>query len=170
MITIRNYKQGDSKEVGRLIADTYSEFSLSFASPEDQALMLGPFRHARSSDGAHQAAIAEILQSPVILVAETDARIEDQIVGVLRGRKERLASLFVRKDHHHHGIGRGLVESFEAEMIAQGVSIIRVAATQYAIPFYRKLGYQKSTGPRTSWSFDGYGLPYQPMKKKLTGN
>ena len=170
MITIRNYKQSDSKEVGRLIADTYSEFNLSFASPEDQALMLVPFRHARSLDPTHQAAIAEVLQSPIILVAETDDRIEDQIIGVLRGRKERLASMFVRKDHHHHGIGRGLVESFEVEMIAQGVSIIRVASTQYAIPFYRKLGYQRSTGPRTSWSFDGYGLPYQPMKKKLTGN
>jgi len=170
MIKIRNYKQSDSKKVGRLIADTYSEFNLSFASPEDQALMLGPFRHARSSDGAHQAAIAEILQSPVILVAETDARIVDHIIGVLRGRKERLASLFVRKDHHHRGIGRKLVEAFEVKMIAQHVSVIRVAATQYAIPFYRKLGYQKSTGLRTSWSFDGYGLSYQPMKKKLTGN
>jgi hypothetical protein len=38
----------------------------------------------------------------------------------------------------------------------------------FAVPFYSKLGYQKSTGVRISWSFDGYGLPVQPMKKKLT--
>ncbi len=166
MTTIRNYQESDTREVGCLIADTYSEFNLSFATPEDRDLMLGPFRHAQSSDEAHQQAIVEILRSPIFLVAER----EDQIAGVLRGRKERLASLFVRKDFHQQGIGRRLVESFETEMIEQGVSVIRVAATIYAVPFYAKLGYKKSTGLRTSWSFDGYGLPYQPMKKKLTGN
>ena len=170
MIKIRNYTENDSQEVGCLIADTYSEFNLSFASSENQSLMLGPFRYARSSDPAHQAAIADILQSPIFLVAEIEDGVKTEIAGVLRGRKERLASLFVRKDYHHQGIGRKLVETFEAEMIAQGVSLIRVKATQYAVPFYRKMGYQKSTGLRNSWSFDGYGLPSQPMKKKLIGN
>jgi len=163
MITIRIYKASDATEVGRLIADTYSEFNLSFASPEDIMMMLGPFRYARSSQQAHQRAIAEILTSPFFLVAE----VETEIAGVLRGRQERLASLFVRKDFHHQGIGRKLVEYFEKEMLAQHVSVIRVAATLYAVPFYAKMGYKKSTGVRKSWSFDGYGLPYQPMKKML---
>lgn len=163
MITIRNYTEGDAREVGRLIADTYSELNLSFASPEDRNLMLGPFRHAWSSDPLHQKAIVEILRSPMFYIAET----KGEIAGVLRGRKERLASLFVRKDFHHHGIGRRLVEHFEVESKIQGVSTIRVAATQYAIPFYLEIGYKKSSGLRTSWSFDGYGFPYQPMKKKL---
>jgi predicted N-acetyltransferase YhbS len=163
MITIRNYNAEDSVAVGQLIADTYAEFNLAFASPDNRALMMGPFRHAHSADEAHQSAIANILQSPVLLVAET----ENKIVGVLRGRKERLASLFVHKEFHHHGIGRKLVRAFEAEMRAQNVSVIRVAATLYAFPFYSKLGYQKSTGIRKSWSFEGYGLPVQPMKKIL---
>jgi hypothetical protein len=60
-----------------------------------------------------------------------------------------------------------LVERFEAESAAQGVTVIRVSATRYAVPFYSRLGYKKSTGERTSWSFDGYGLPVQPMKKVL---
>ncbi len=47
------------------------------------------------------------------------------------------------------------------------VSVIRVAATLYAVPYYSKLGYKKSTDVRTSWSFNGYGLPIQPMKKML---
>jgi len=161
MITIRNYTEKDAEEVGRLIADTYSEFNLSFASSEDRNLMLGPFRHARSLDTSHQRAIVEILRSPMFYVAEID----DEITGILRGRKERLASLFVRRDFHHQGIGRKLVTHFEAESLKQGTSHIRVAATVYAIPFYLKLGYKKSSGLRNSWSFDGYGLPYQPMKK-----
>jgi GNAT superfamily N-acetyltransferase len=167
-IKIRNYTESDSREIGCLIADTYRTFNLSFASVEDQSLMLGPFRHARSQDPAHQVAIAEILQSPIFLVAESGAETEDCILGVLRGRPERLASLFVRKDHHHQGIGRRLVECFEAQMVAKKVFVIRVAATIFAVPFYRRMGYQKSTGLRTSWSFDGYGLPIQPMRKVLS--
>ncbi|MEN8172895.1 MAG: GNAT family N-acetyltransferase [Chloroflexota bacterium] len=163
MIRIRNYKEKDADEVGRLIADTYAEFNLAFASPEDRNLMLGPFRYARSADEKHQAAIAEVLRSPVILVAETGG----EVVGILRGRKERLASLFVHKKQHHQGIGRRLVGAFEAEMLVQGVSVIRLAATLHAVPFYSRLGYKKSTGVRTGWSFDGYGFPYQPMKKML---
>ena len=163
MITIRDYTDNDAGEAGRLIADTYGEFNLSFASPEDRALMLGPFAYAHSPDEAHRAAIAEVLRSPICLVAEA----EGVIVGILRGRKERLASLFVRRDYHHQGVGRQLVARFEAESIAQGVSLILVASTLYAIPFYSKMGYKKSTGLRSGWSFAGHGLQVQPMKKIL---
>lgn len=163
-ITIRDCTEKDLGEVGRLIAETYAEFNLAFASSEERALMLGPFRHAHSADEAHHCEIAQTLQSPIFLVAEHMTK----IVGVLRGRQERLASLFVHKDYHYQGIGRRLVECFEAEMRAQGVNVIRVAATLYAVPFYSKLGYQKSTGVRTSWSFDGYGIRIQPMRKYLT--
>ena len=163
MITICNYTESDAEEVGRLIADTYSEFNLSFASPEDRNLMLGPFRHAWSSDASHQKAIVEILRSQMFYVAVN----KGEIAGILRGRKERLASLFVRKDFHHQGIGRKLVEHFESESIKQGNSVIRLAATVYAIPFYLKLGYKKSSGLRNGWSFEGHGFTYQPMKKQF---
>jgi GNAT superfamily N-acetyltransferase len=167
MLIIRDYIECDAPEVGRLIADTYREFNLSFAPSEDQSLMLGPFRDAWSEDPRLQAAIAQILESPIFFVAETNKKTNNQIVGVLRGREERLASLFVHKNHHHQGIGRQLVQRFEQEMRAQHITTIRVAATLYAVPFYTKLGYKKSTGLRQSWSFDGYGLPVQPMKKVL---
>ena len=163
MIAIRNYTENDAEDVGRLIADTYSEFNLSFASQEDRNLMLGPFRYAHSSDDAHRKAIIEILRSPMFYVAESNGK----IAGILRGRKERLASLFVHKDFHHQGVGRKLVNHFETESVRQRISVIRVAATLYAIPFYLKLGYRKSSGLRNSWSFEGYGFPYQPMKKVI---
>ena len=149
--------------MGQLIADTYTEFNLTFAAPDLLQKMLGPFRFASSEEPEHKQAIVKILRSPIMIVAESNG----EIVGVLRGRKERLASLFVHKDYHNQGIGRELVRRFESAMIAQGVRVIRVAATLYAVPFYKKLGYKKSTGVRTTWSFDGYGLPVQPMKKEL---
>jgi len=160
---IRRYREGDAQSVGQLIAETYEEFNLSFAPPEERGAFLGPFQHAGSPEKAHQEAIARALRSEVVLVAEEAG----EIVGVLRGRVERLASLFVRGDRHREGIGRRLVARFEQESRGQGVTVIRVASTLYAVPFYSKMGYKRSTGVRAGWSFEGRGLRYQPMKKTL---
>ena len=163
MIKIRDYQEDDAGQVGILIADTYTEFNLGFASAEELPLLLGPFQYARSSDHDHQKQIADTIHSEIVFVAEDGSK----IVGVLRGRKERLASLFVHKEYHRRGIGQKLVEHFEQESLNQGVSLIEVAATLYAVPFYKKMGYEESGEIKTSWSFDGYGLPHQPMKKQL---
>lgn len=163
MITIRSYTERDAESVGELIADTYSEFNLSFVPPEELGLFLGPFRYARSQEKSHQDSIAQVIRSAMVFVAED----EGEIVGVLRGRNERLASLFVRGDYHRRGIGRKLVERFELECQRQGMTVIRVAATLYAVPFYLAMGYRRSTGVRTGRSFEGKGLKIQPMKKVL---
>ena len=76
--TIRPYREADAEPVGRLIADTYSQFNLSFASPEELRLLLGPFHDARSAEPAHREAIAHAIRSDVVLVAEEDG----EIVGV----------------------------------------------------------------------------------------
>jgi GNAT superfamily N-acetyltransferase len=161
--SIRPYDETDAQGIGRLIADTYGEFNLSFAPPAERALLLGPFQHARSPEKEHQEAIARAIRSEFVFVAEE----EGEIVGVLRGRKERLASLFVRGDRHRQGIGRRLVERFESECVGQGVTVIRVASTLHAVSFYLAMGYKRSTGIRAGWSFEGRGLRYQPMKKIL---
>lgn len=165
MTTIRRYTERDAQAVGRLIADTYSEFNLSFVPPEELGLFLGPFRHAGSEEEAHQEAIVQVVRSAMVYVADDDG----EIVGVLRGREGRLASLFVRGDHHRQGIGRKLVERFERDSLRQGVTVVRVAATLYAVPFYLAMGYKRSTGVRTGWSFEGRGLKVQPMRKVLSG-
>lgn len=162
-ITIRPYRDEDSETVGRLIADTYSKFNLGFASPQELPLFLGPFQHARSDDPAHKAEIARMIRAAMVFVAE-DA---GEIVGVLRGRSDKLQSLFVREDHHRRGVGRRLVERFEQECRRQGSAEIKVMATLYATPFYQAVGYKKTTGVRRMRSFDGNGLEYQPMKKVL---
>lgn len=163
MITIRPFREGDAAAVGRLIADTYAQFNLAFLPPQDRGPFLGPFQHAASPDETHLEAIRRVVRSPLLYVAEEGG----EIVGVLRGRKERLASLFVRGDRHRQGIGRMLVQRFEDAVAKQGSIVVRVAATLYAVPFYLAMGYKRSTGVRSGWSFEGRGLPVQPMKKVL---
>ena len=163
VVTFRRYCPDDAQQVGCLIADTYSQFNLTFAPPEERALFLGPFQHARSPHEAHQEAIARTIQAAIVFVAVE----EKQVVGVLRGKSDQLQSLFVRADHHRQGIGRQLVERFEEECRRQGSAEIRVRATVYAVPFYTAVGYKRTTGIRAMRSFDGTGLEYQPMKKVL---
>jgi GNAT superfamily N-acetyltransferase len=162
-IVVRDYRERDAPSVGRLIADTYTTYNLDFLPPEARGPFLGPFEYARSSEPTHRAAIAQAIGSEMVFVAEADG----EIVGVLRGRKERLASLFVRGDRHRQGIGRKLVQHFERASRTQGVEVIRVAATLYGVPFYLAMGYKRSTGVRSSQSFEGRGLPTQPMRKVL---
>ncbi len=76
-----------------------------------------------------------------------------------------LQSLFVNGSFHRQGIGRRLVERFEKEYLGRGVTVFKLWATLYAVPFYQAMGYRKSTGVRFIHSFDGQGLPSQPMKK-----
>jgi GNAT superfamily N-acetyltransferase len=167
MLTIRRYRESDAKQVGVLIADTYSEFNLSEFTTKQQEAMLGPFLYAHSSEPSHQKAIAEAIHAPTVLVAEMD----NQIVGVLRGgRRDELdrtvlQSLFVSGRQHRQGIGQKLVKRFEKEYRARGVTVFKLLATLHAVPFYLAMGYRKSTGVRFLHSFEGQGLPAQPMKK-----
>ncbi len=163
MSTIREYEECDALAVGRLIADTYSEFNLDFATPRQKEQFLGPFQYARSPERAHQEAIAEAIRAATVLVAEE----EGEIVGVLRGRRDKLQSLFVGADHHRQGIGRRLVQRFEQICLQQGTAVIKVMSMLYAVPFYLEMGYNRSTGVRLMQSFEGAGLHYQPMKKEF---
>jgi GNAT superfamily N-acetyltransferase len=167
MFTIRRYQKNDAEQVGILIAETYGAFNLPEMTPEKREAMLGPFAFARSSTLEHREAIAEAIEAPSVWVAEQDG----EIVGVLRGGRVDhrwrtvLSSLFVSRKYHRQGVGRSLVEQFEAEYVTQGVTVFKLSATLYAVPFYLSVGYKRSTGVRSMHSFDEGGLLYQPMKK-----
>jgi GNAT superfamily N-acetyltransferase len=163
MLKIRDYLPEDGQAVGRLIRDTYGAVNLSFLPEEMRGPYLGPFVHAYSPDPAHQQKIAELIQAPIVFVAELDGN----IVGVLRGRVSRLHSLFVDQGHHRQGIGSLLLERFETECREFGAEKITLASTLIAVAFYQKLGFKKTTGVRRGWSFDGERFKWQPMKKVL---
>jgi ABC-type molybdate transport system substrate-binding protein len=59
------------------------------------------------------------------------------------------------------------VTEFERHCRTRGITTIKVASTRYAVPFYQAMAYKLSTGVRTTRSFQGSGLAYQPMKKTL---
>jgi len=164
MIILRPYRESDAPSVGRLIADTFSALNLAYASPEERDLLLGPFSYARSPEPYHQAAIAGALRAEMVYLAQDEA----EIVGVLRGRPDKLQSLFVRADRHRQGIGRRLVECYERQCRRKGSTAIKVQATLYAVPFYLAMGYVRTTGVRSMRIFEGTRFPYQPMKKVLT--
>ncbi len=163
MIVIRDYQEADAQSVGKLIAGTYSEFNLAHLPPDERGPFLGPFQYARSPESAHQDAIAQVIRAAMVFVADDDG----EILGVLRGRRDKLQSLFVSGDHHRQGIGRELVKRFEEECAREGSREIWVRATLFAVPFYLSMGYKRTTGVRSMRSFEGRGLPYQPMKKVL---
>lgn len=160
---IRDYRQEDAVAVGLLIKNAYSKYNLDYLKPDDLPAFLGPFFYAGDGIPAHQQAIHSMIRSQFVYLAEVEGR----IAGVLRGRMDRLGSLFVDGAYHRQGIGRCLVEHFEREVRDHHGTVIRVASSLYAVPFYLKMGYKRSTGVRKSWSFQGHGFPIQPMKKVL---
>jgi GNAT superfamily N-acetyltransferase len=84
------------------------------------------------------------------------------VIGVVRGRADKIFHLFVLAKYHHAGIGRELMKKFEAEAKRLGGDKIKLNASLYAVPFYQKMGYEKSTGIRNL-----FGLKVWPMKKVL---
>lgn len=164
MTRVREFQESDAEAFGKLIADVFETFNLDYATPEERVLLLGPFRHAYSTDPLHQTAVAEIIRAHWMLVAEDDT---GRIVGVLRGRPDRLQSLFVAGDCHGQGIGRQLVEQFETQAWDTGTEVIRLASSLFAVTFYQRMGYKKTTGVRSGPCFDGGWFPYQPMIKRF---
>jgi GNAT superfamily N-acetyltransferase len=167
MLIIRNYlEENDAYPVGRLISDTWSELNQTFAPTEERDYDWEPFQHARSLETRHRAEIARLIRAEKVYVAEG----EEGIAGVLRGcaaANGRLLSLYVRGNYQWPDVGRKLVERFEQDCLWEGVRQVRLAAKIYAVPFYLKLGYRRSTGIRASFGFEGRGLIYQPMKKEI---
>jgi len=79
-----------------MAVQTTSEFNLSFAPPEEKRGFLGPFQHARSLEESNREAIAVAIRASIVFVAVKDG----DTVGVLRGKEEKLQSLFVRGAFH----------------------------------------------------------------------
>jgi len=80
------------------------------------------------------------------------------------GKKNELVRLFIHHRYHGKGIGQKLMQRYEAQCLRRGAISIRVHASLYAVGFYTKMGYKKTTGVRNV-----KGLKVQPMKKVLQG-
>ena len=152
--------ESDAASVGQLIADTYGRFNLAFVSADELASCLAPSVMRCRSSQLTERPSAQVIQAPLVFVAEEDG----EIVGVLRGRQERLASLFVRGDRHRHGIGRRLVAQFEQVSIAKGHGVPGRRDALRDPVLHRFRLPEDDRGPQRL-ELRGAGLRYQPMKK-----
>lgn len=153
MITIRKFKKSDTAHCASLIAKTYQEFNHDEGSKKAIQSYIDYFNvKKRGLDELEK----NFCSSSICFVACD----KQQIVGIVRGGKNRTSNLFVAGKYHKMGIGKKLMNKFEATAKKNGSKKIKIRASLYAVPFYTKMGYKKTTGQRTFW-----GLKNQPMKK-----
>ena len=87
----------------------------------------------------------------------------DQLAGVIATRNTyHISLLFVDKQFHRLGIARRLFETVREEIRTKGCDTITVNSSPYAVPVYRKLGFEE-TGPEQ----ESEGIRYIPMKYSL---
>ncbi|MDD2758339.1 MAG: GNAT family N-acetyltransferase [Patescibacteria group bacterium] len=86
----------------------------------------------------------------------------NKIIGLIRGNPGKIVNLFVDGKYHHNGTGKKLMERFQAEAKKINSKEIKIKSSLYAVPFYKKMGFKKTTGMRNF-----HGLKIWPMRKKV---
>lgn len=86
----------------------------------------------------------------------------DKLIGVIRGKSNKITNLFVDKKYHHLGVGSKLLDLFEKQCKKNKSDYIKTRSSLYATNFYLRNGYKKTTGIRLF-----QGLRNQPVKKIL---
>ena len=87
-----------------------------------------------------------------------------ECVGMLTLReKKHISLLFVDEMYHRNGVGSALIKFVSRYAVnEEGIDILTVNASPYAVNFYRKRGF-KDLGPETVAD----GIRFTPMELKL---
>jgi len=149
-MAIRKFRKADLSGVSALIRRTFSEFNSREATKEGTKLYLELMS----------------LSNPQLLTSYMDSTSYvycegKKLFGVVRAKEDMVKNLFVDGRHHGKAIGTRLLEKAESEIWKKGHKSIRIRSSIYAVPFYLRRGYKKTTGVR---SF--HGLRIQPMMKR----
>lgn len=156
MIKIRKFKNSDLRKVALLVANTFKKFNAQeYFEKEAIKNYLNQYDLNKNSK---QKLLQLFKKTPIAYVAVEN----NKIIGIIRGKKDKITNLFVDKNYHRREIGKKLIEKFENEVIKQGSNKIKICSSIYAVSFYKKMGYQKTTGIKNF-----HGLKTQPMKKIL---
>lgn len=151
---IRKFKSNDVVGAAFLISDTYKTFNKK-EGMKDAAQKYIEFYNPKNNLKIIK---EKFYKSRIFLVVEN----KGEVVGIARGNESKLVNLFVKGVLHGKGIGKKLMEVYEKKAIATGSKVLKLNASMYAVPFYQKIGYRKTTGIRNL-----RGLRVQPMKKDL---
>lgn len=153
----RKFKKRDIKQIAKIKNHVFSRFNKSEYFERNAVERYLNHTNLTKSDKELIEAF-NISKDTIFYVAEENNKIK----GYINGRKNKIGNLFVLGAEHKKGIGRKLVELFEKESKKQNSYEIKIRSSIYAIPFYEKMGYKKTTGIRNMG-----GLRVQPMKKRL---
>jgi GNAT superfamily N-acetyltransferase len=152
-VSIRKFSRGDEKKVAKLICETFRKYNSKDGTKKGVERYLERHSPERPTDELFRRYNREI--SFVALEGKN-------FVGFLKGESDHLINLFVDGKHHGKGIGKMLMEKFESAAKKKNSREIKISASIYAIPFYERRGYKKTTGIRNK-----FGLKVPPMKKIL---
>ena len=155
LIRIRQYRKSDLQSSATIAWNLWRKFFIRDCTAEGARWWqahLAPVKSNMDKIGQRYAA------APISLVA-TD---KGKVIGMVMGTKDELLRLFVHHRYHGKGVGRKLMQRYEAQCLRHVAISIRVLASLYAVPFYTRNGYKKTTGIRNC-----KGLKVQPMKKVL---
>ena len=154
-IRIRKYHKDDLIRCAKMVRETYMK--CCFSDETKQASM--EYMDMYDTDKNFDFTKKMMEMSKIFFVATVDGH----IVGLVRGSKERIRGLYVDYRYHRKGVGRALLKKFEKEAHSEGSREIRIRGSLYAVLFYQKEGYKKTTGIRSMG-----GVKIQPMKKILS--
>lgn len=153
----RKFKKRDIRQIAKIKNYVFSSFNKSEYF-ERNAVERYLSYTALTKSNKELIEVFNISKDTIFYVAEENNKIK----GYINGRKNKIGNLFVFGVEHKKGIGRKLVELFEKESKKQNSHGIKINSSIYAIPFYEKMGYKKTTGIKNM-----SGLRVQPMKKRL---
>ncbi len=152
---IRKYKKTDLKEAARLISKTFARFNNTEGTKKGVRDYIERYTPREKNLSKIK---DEFARTPIFYVAVE----KNKIIGLVRGKPNKLGNLFVDGKYHRKNIGRRLVSRFEEEAKKKKSKLIKVSASLYSVPFYQKMGYKKTTGVRCM-----HGLNMQSMQKRL---
>ncbi len=155
-MSIRKFKKEDTREVALLIKNTYQEFN------SQEYFRKSAIRNYLDRYDPNKKSVEDLYKKLSETIIFYVAISKNRVVGMIRGKPDRIVNLFVDKDYHHKGIGKKLVEKFEQEARKDKIKEIKIKSSLYAISFYQKMGYKKTTGIR-----DCHGLKVCPMRKRF---
>ena len=155
MIKIRAFKIADTCSVAKIINETFKKYNHREGSKKAVEQYVDFYKPNKNNINKLK---TNFSKTEIFFVATNN----NEIVGIIRGRKNRVVGLFVNGKHHKKGIGKKLMLKFEKECVKKASKIIKIRASIYAAPFYQKLGYKKTTGIRRF-----KGLKHYSMKKIL---
>ena len=155
MISIRKFRATDTLDVAFLIKKTFSEYNKKEATKDGFEKYISHYDKDKVDLNELKGVF---IKTPIFFVA-VDGK---KIVGMVRGKKNYMINLFVDGKYHKNGIGKKLVDKFENVAKKDGSKKIKIRASLFAVPFYLRMGYKKTTGIRIF-----KGMKIQSMKKEL---